>query len=124
MSASVLVQTSMHIGDLDAASTSLPGGRWRAQVTQPGEDSANHAIPGATVRGTFTQRGWSLAISCLTDPTGACTVDSGVFPSTSANASSTVQAPTLPGSSYVPSRSTTRTATAPAHHPPRQIEGT
>ena len=53
-------------------------------------DAAEAVVAGATVAGRFTQGGWTKLVSCVTDATGACTVDSGTFPSKATTASYTV----------------------------------
>ena len=89
-SAAVAVLLPVHIGDLDATSTNLAKGQWKAQVTARVHDSGHNPVAGATVAGKFTQGGWTKLVSCVTDAAGACTADSGAFPSKATTASYSV----------------------------------
>jgi subtilisin family serine protease len=93
---------TMHVADLAATSTKLQKGLWSATVTITIFDSANRAVTGATVYGTFTQDTWSKAVSCTTDASGTCTVNSGVFPSTTPRSVFTVTSVTHPVLKYDP----------------------
>lgn len=93
---------TMHVADLAAASTKLQKGQWSAAVTITVFDASNRAVSGATVYGTFTQDTWSKAVSCTTDASGKCTVNSGVFPSTTPRSVFTVTGVTHPLLRYDP----------------------
>lgn len=91
-----------HIGDLDAVSTKLTKGQWKAIVTIAVHDAAHAGVEAAVVSGKFIQGSWSLAVSCTTDAGGVCSVDSGAFPSTEGGASFVVESVTRSGISYDP----------------------
>lgn len=65
---------SMHVGDLDRATTS-GGNRWRALVTIKVENSGHAVISGATVNGTWSG-GINSSGSCVTSASGTCTITS------------------------------------------------
>lgn len=67
--------TTMHVGDLDAATTSMKNG-WVATVTITVHDNNERAVAGATV--SYTWSG-GRAKTCTTDTTGLCTVKSGTL---------------------------------------------
>ncbi|HUP19042.1 MAG TPA: PKD domain-containing protein, partial [Gemmatimonadota bacterium] len=64
--------TTMHVGDLDRASTST-GSTWTAHVTIRVHDSGHGAVSGAAVSGSWSN-GTTGTASCTTDSTGSCTV--------------------------------------------------
>ena len=93
--------TTIHVGDLDGASTKLGKGTWSAQVTVLIYDGGENPLVGAVVTGTFTQNG-SIAIpaSCITLAGGTCVLDSGQLPKKSGNAAFTVDDVSLEGHDY------------------------
>ena len=64
-----------HSGDLDGTSSSVGGGKWRAQVTITVHDDAEAAVANATVQVTWSG-GVSGSASCVTSGNGTCTVTS------------------------------------------------
>nr|MBC8872255.1 S8 family serine peptidase [Planctomycetota bacterium] len=64
---------TMHVGDLDATSTSQ-GRRWTAMVTITVHDAAENLVVDAEVGGSWSG-GVSGDASCITDATGTCTVE-------------------------------------------------
>ncbi|MCH8282562.1 MAG: cadherin-like domain-containing protein, partial [Chloroflexi bacterium] len=78
--------TSMHVGDLDAASIKLPKGFWSAQVTIEVHDASEFLLNGATVTGIFTQNGNTIPGNCITGTSGRCTIDSEKLPKKSGSA--------------------------------------
>jgi subtilisin family serine protease len=102
-STTVAIKGLLHVGDLDAISTKLAKGQWKASVTVAAHDAAHRPVAGAVASGTFRQGTWSLAVSCTTRATGTCTVDSGIFPTTAASASFAVDNVTQANYTYTPS---------------------
>ena len=77
----IIVNTNLHVGDLDGTSSNIGGKRWRAFVTVM-VHNANIAIhggvSGATVTGTWSAgNGNGRQLSCTTNGSGTCTVQSG-----------------------------------------------
>jgi dipeptidyl aminopeptidase/acylaminoacyl peptidase len=71
-----VTQPTMHVGDLDRASTLQPGS-WTAIVTITVHDSSHSPVANATARGSWSNGG---TVSCTTAASGACTVSkSGLF---------------------------------------------
>lgn len=66
----VCPNTTVHVGDLDATSTS-EGRTWTALVTARVHDTAHGAVAGAVVSGAY---GDGTAASCTTSAAGDCTV--------------------------------------------------
>jgi len=64
--------TTIHIGDLDATSTSQ-GGKWTASVTITVHDASHNPIANATVSGSWSN-GASGTASCTTGTNGQCSV--------------------------------------------------
>ena len=73
------VATTMHVGDLDGASTKLDQGAWSAQVTITVHNASEGLLEAALVSGHFTQNGDTIARTCTTGIDGTCLVDSEQF---------------------------------------------
>jgi hypothetical protein len=69
----------MHIGDLDAATQSHPGGTWSTTVTISVVNASGSPVSGASVSGAWTGA-YSGAGLCTTDSAGRCSVQSGQVP--------------------------------------------
>src|SRR6266508_2254264 len=65
-----VTQPTMHVGDLDRASTLQPGS-WTAIVTITVHDSSHSPVANATASGSWSNGG---TVSCTTAASGACTV--------------------------------------------------
>ena len=65
----------MHVGDLDATSTSEKN-RWTASVTITVHDAGHNAVANTLVTGTWSE-GNSVSASCTTGASGQCSVSSG-----------------------------------------------
>ena len=98
-------EDSMHIGNLDGSSTTIAGGRWRATVAVTAHDVDDAPVSGATVTGTWSAGDTNgRTLSCTTDGTGRCTVQSGRLSlATNANVTFTITDVTHAGLTYLPS---------------------
>ena len=86
---------TMHVGDLNGASTKLNKGQWSGQVTVKVDTAAHFGVEGATVWGFFSQNGWaSDLMDCTTVLGGTCTIDSGPLQKKSGSATFTVDSVT------------------------------
>jgi FtsP/CotA-like multicopper oxidase with cupredoxin domain len=75
---SITADLKLHIGDLDGATGSAPGNRWRAIVTISVHDVSHSPISGAVVTGSWdTGNSQEQTTSCTTGTNGTCTVQSG-----------------------------------------------
>ena len=87
--------TTMHVGNLNGASTKLKKGQWSGQVTVKVDTAAHSGVVGATVWGFFSQNGWtSILMDCTTVLGGTCTIDSGPLQKKSGSATFTVDSVT------------------------------
>ena len=92
---------TVHVGDLDGASTKLAKGAWSGQVTVLIYNGGEGPVADAVVTGIFTQNGDSVGpLFCITGDDGTCTIKSGTFPQKSGNATFTVLDVILPGHDY------------------------
>jgi PKD repeat protein len=66
--------TTLHVGDLDGASTSGSRGRWNAGVTITVLDADEGPVANASVSGTWSA-GATGGASCTTDGSGRCAVE-------------------------------------------------
>ena len=98
----VTVDLSIHAGDLDGASTNIPGNRWRATVTVTVHDALHGAVSGATVTGSWSAGDTNgRTLSCVTGAAGTCTVTSGrLSRSTNADVTFTVTSVTKASFTY------------------------
>ncbi len=71
-----VTQASMHVGDLDGASTVQSGG-WTAMVTSTVHDSSHSPVANATVSGSWSNGGTG---SCTTSGSGQCAVSQSGLP--------------------------------------------
>jgi Tol biopolymer transport system component/chitodextrinase len=78
----VVVPLSMHVGDLDGASTSQ-GRLWTASVTITVHDSDHALLAGASVTGSWTD---GTAGACTTNADGRCSVTKAGIPKMTASA--------------------------------------
>jgi hypothetical protein len=65
--------TTMHVGDLDGASSPSNRNRWDATVTIAVHDASENPVVGATVNGIWSN-GASGSGSCVTGDTGGCSI--------------------------------------------------
>lgn len=63
----------MHVGDLDASTSTGRGGKWNATVTITVHDSGEALVADATVNGSWSN-GTSGSGSCVTNGSGQCSV--------------------------------------------------
>jgi hypothetical protein len=70
--------TTMHVGDLDRASSS-PSNKWTANVTITIHDANHNPVANATVRGAWSN-GASGTASCTTSSNGQCSVSKSDIP--------------------------------------------
>jgi hypothetical protein len=66
------ISTTMHVGNLDASSTSQ-GTKWTATVTVTVHDASHNPVANATVFGTWSN-GTTGTSTCTTDSNGQCTL--------------------------------------------------
>ncbi len=64
---------TMHVGDLDASTSTGRGGKWNATVTITVHDSGEALVADATVNGSWSN-GTSGSGSCVTNASGQCSV--------------------------------------------------
>ena len=81
-----VTQASMHVGDLDAASTTQPGS-WTAIVTVTIHDSSHSPVANAAASGSWSNGG---AGSCTTSGSGQCTVSQSGLPKRTGSVTFTV----------------------------------
>jgi hypothetical protein len=87
-----------HIGDLDGTGANISSSRWRATVTVTVHLTDHTPVSGATITGTWSAGDSSgRTLTCTTDGTGSCTVQSGRLRRTS-NASVTFTVTAVIGS--------------------------
>ena len=67
---------TMHVGDLDGASSPGNRNRWEATITIAIHDESESPVSGATIDGSWSN-GASGGGSCVTDATGACSITKG-----------------------------------------------
>jgi PKD repeat protein len=106
-----VVPTSIHIGDLDRASTTQ-GNTWTATATISVHDSSHLAVANAVVSGSWSDG--SLA-SCTTNPLGQCSVVMPRIPRKTANLRFSVTTAALAGFVYKPANN---------HDPDGESDGT
>lgn len=95
----VTLATTMHVGDLERASTRDGGGTWTAWVRITVHDPDHAALSGDTVVGTWGQ-GATEQASCVTDPNGMCEVSYPLIPNRQGNVLFTVNGLKIDGYAY------------------------
>lgn len=90
--ASVASNPAVHVGDLDAGSTSGKSG-WTASITITVDDENHKPVSGATVSGVWSG-GFNGNSSCSTGVTGQCSVTSGNIAKRKGSATFTVSSVT------------------------------
>jgi hypothetical protein len=63
----------MHVGDLDASTSTGRGGKWNASVTITVHDSSEAPVANATVSGSWSA-GATGSGSCVTNTSGQCDI--------------------------------------------------
>jgi hypothetical protein len=89
---------SLHIGDLDASTTSTKAG-WSAQAAIAVHSGTHASVAGAKVTGSWSG-GYTGSGSCTTDAAGRCQVATGSISKKSASTKFTVSGVTLAGYIY------------------------
>ena len=89
---------TVHIGDLDNASSRASKRSWTATVRATVLDGTQATVPGATVSGTFTNAKGTL--SCTTAADGTCTISSAALKSSITRTTFTVTGVVKDGSDY------------------------
>ena len=85
---------TVHVADLDGASTRYTKGRWSAQVTVTILNSSGGLVGGATVSGIFTQNGSGPIYGNCVTVNWICVIDSGEFPKNKGSATFVVDSVT------------------------------
>jgi subtilisin family serine protease len=84
--ASVTVGATMHVGNLDRASTKQGGGKWQAWVRITVHKGDEAPLEGALVQGTWDdQSGSTEQVDCVTDSSGMCEVSFAGIPNRDGN---------------------------------------
>lgn len=89
----------MHVGDLDAASSSAPRGKWNATIQITVHDETEAPVANATVSGSWGG-GISGGASCTTDGNGQCSVGKNNIKSNVGSATFSVTDVTHSANSY------------------------
>jgi subtilisin len=87
-----------HVGDLDR-NTQKSRSNWVAKVTITILTAANAPLGGAVVTGTWSTGGIAT-VTCTTNTSGRCTVQSGKLPTSTASVTFTVMLVAKPGATY------------------------
>ena len=94
--------TLVHVGGLDASTTSLRGGKWSATVTVTVVDSTSSPVEGVSVSGDWNA-GDAGSVSCTTGASGQCQVESGNLNKRTSSVKFSVAGLTGDGLTYDPS---------------------
>ena len=74
----VASSTGIHVGDLGGQGVKLQKGKWEAIVTITIHDGSHNPVTNTTVSGDFNQNGTFVdSLTCTTDGTETCSIDSG-----------------------------------------------
>jgi choice-of-anchor B domain-containing protein len=92
---------TMHVGDIDASTTTGRGGKWNATITFTVHDNADNPVANATVDGSWSA-GANGSGSCTTDGTGQCSFTKNNINRNAASATFTVDSLTHSGLVYAP----------------------
>jgi hypothetical protein len=88
----------IHVGDLDASTTSL-GNRWEATVTITIHNASEGPVSGAPASGAWSD-GISGSVSCVTNASGQCSVTNNRLRSNIPSVTFTMSNVTLAGNTY------------------------
>jgi subtilisin family serine protease len=91
--------STMHVGDLDAASSPGAHNRWDAVVTATVHDANESPLAGATVSGSWNN-GASGGGSCVTDGTGVCSITKSGIKGNVSSVSLTIDSVSAAGMTY------------------------
>ena len=94
--------TSVHVDGLDSSTTLLKGGKWSATVTITVVDSTSSPVAGVSVSGDWSA-GDAGSVSCTTDASGQCQVESGNLNKRTSSVKFSVAGLTGDGLTYDPS---------------------